>query len=184
MSLKYNYNPQWKLYETIFLFWIPVSLAIINPRQALQFVINLKIFIKFLYYIKALCFSLYLKKESKFSKNFFHSFIDLGLHFNLCENNNKKLRWKVRVIYSKQDKTFLLLTHQFGQNMHGGPLQLHFILKKSNIWKININPINITIGIVRWLFVQDHPPHSSLPVIFYRIWTDYYLKMKKKWIHF
>ena len=32
-------------------------------------------------------FGLYLKKKLKFSKNYF-SFIDLGLHFDLCENES------------------------------------------------------------------------------------------------
>ena len=32
-------------------------------------------------------FGLHLKKDLKFSKNFF-SFIDLGLHFDMCENES------------------------------------------------------------------------------------------------
>ena len=40
---------------------------------------------------------------------------------------------KVRVIYSKQDRTLPLLKRQFGQNMYGRPLQLSFFTKKSNI---------------------------------------------------
>ena len=49
-------------------------------------------------------FGLYLKKELKFSKNFFHSFIDLGLHFDLCENElgffaRKSLSKKPPIIY-------------------------------------------------------------------------------------
>ena len=33
-------------------------------------------------------FVLHIKKELKLSKKFFHSFIDLGLHFDLCENES------------------------------------------------------------------------------------------------
>ena len=47
------------------LFWIPISLAIVNPRKTLQFVINFKVFIKF---HLASQFGLYLNNESKFSK--------------------------------------------------------------------------------------------------------------------
>ena len=33
-------------------------------------------------------FGLYLKKELKFPKKIFLNFIDLGLHFDLCENDS------------------------------------------------------------------------------------------------
>ena len=47
---------------------ILISLATINPRQTLQFVINLKVFIKF---HLASHFGLYLKKELKCFKIYF-----------------------------------------------------------------------------------------------------------------
>ena len=50
------------------LFWILRLLDIVNPRQALQFVINSKVFIKF---HLASHFGLYIKKKLKFPKNFF-----------------------------------------------------------------------------------------------------------------
>ena len=40
-TLNKNYTRKFNL------FWIPVSLAIVTPRQTLQFVINLKVFVEF-----------------------------------------------------------------------------------------------------------------------------------------
>ena len=51
----------------------------------MQFIENLKVFIKL---HLAPHFGLYLKKESTFSKKKFHFFIDLGLLFDLYENES------------------------------------------------------------------------------------------------
>ena len=32
-------------------------------------------------------------------------------------------------------------------------------------------------AIVSWLFLLSHLPHSSLAIVFYHIWTDYYFKI-------
>ena len=42
----------------------------------------------------------------------------------------------MRVIYSKQDKTLLLLKSYFGQDMYGGPVQRFFFLKKRVVYEL------------------------------------------------
>lgn len=68
--------------ENLVSFDFPYHFAIVNPRETLQFVINLKVFVKF---HLASHFGLSFKKELKFKKEI-HIFYYLGLHLYLCEN--------------------------------------------------------------------------------------------------
>ena len=88
MPLKYNYKiitPNENYTRKFNLFWISISLAIVNPLQNLQFVIKLQVFIKF---HLASHFRPYLKKELKFStKKNIHSLLILDYTL-ICVNES------------------------------------------------------------------------------------------------
>ena len=68
---------------------------------------------------------------------------------------------KVRIIYSKQDKTLLLVKRQFGQHVYGEPLQLHFFYKRVIMSQI---VISIKFALFKEMAVQG--ARFSFPVNF------------------
>ena len=82
------------------LFWIPISLAIVNLRPSLQFIINLKIFIKF---ELASHFGLYLKKELKFSKTIFTVLLIENYTFDFVKMKVKVLLLKKLDFSTRKD---------------------------------------------------------------------------------